>query len=757
LQALRMRKLGSGLGAIALIAGFAGSAIGLVTATAASAAPPTGTYSCTITDTANGNHVVATGLTYPASVPSGTLTGVTPGDPINFTCSNIGASESVAIVQAQGLAALDNPNSEQSYADIGHGNLGATATPGGGLNSTSATLSTYVNSSDAAVTCPTNSTAANLGVFGCLMTVADIGTETPLVLFNVAYGSDAAATDPTLTPATSTLNANTSTTPLAVSTTAGFWWGASEFGTGGASPIPNPTVLVDGTHPIQTAGAGDGSSTLTVSPAAYCIAGSSPNNPADLGPQPATGPGSPGPIGYPPGECLPNASPGVPTHPQMTGSLVVPSGLTKGLHTITVVEGTLEAGSISSSFSVFVPGATAGGATLPSGNIGPNTSATISGSTGWDPNSSSVFTGTWEAPVGCSVTSEPATSLAATPAHPTDPAGTESFTVNSSDIPTAVFSNPSCVPGIWTLNVVQTVGATTVASAAFTPINLVDLTATCSIAATGTCLVQQGLSEVVHGTNLTVTEYAATEGIGAPGQNPSAILVNLSPVTLGPGVFQAGQGELNTVEVNDSRGTLSGWTVTGILEGDFVGPNVGNDNTIPADYLTWNPSVSLTFPGNLNAGVAPFGTVSPPVYGPDACAAGSQATDPTVGTNTNIPCPTVNDNAGANNPSGNATTGQIGGSTAPSNHAGEPNWPAANAEGPSGLLSEAEAGPIANLGTANTGNPDFGTQGAQVLCEAPTGGGGGAFNCDASLSLAVPPYVAAGTYTATMDLLTTAT
>ncbi len=437
----------------------------------------------------------------------------------------------------------------------------------------------------------------------------------------------------------------------------------------------------------------------------------------------------------------------------MTGSLVVPSGLTPGLHSITVIEGTLAAGSISSSFNVFVPGASGSTGTLPSGNVGPNTSATITGSTGWDPNSSSVFTGTWVAPVGCAATaSEPATSLTPSPAHPTDLAGTESFTVNTSDIPNNVFSDPTCVPGAWTLHVDQTVGATTVASADFTPINLVDLTATCSIASTGSCLVQQGLGQVVIGTNLTVTEYAATQGIGAPGQNPSAILVNLSPVTLGPGVFQAGQGELNTVEVNDSRGTLSGWNVTGILESDFIGPNVGNDNTIPADYLTWNPTVSLTYPGNLQAGVVPNGTVSPPTYAPDACAAGSAAT----GTNSNITCPTVNDNAGGNNPAGALNSGGLT-SAGPLNGNTQEPWPNTNAEGPSGLIYEATAGPIANLGTSDSGAADFGSQPAQVLCAAASGGGGGAFNCDASLSLAVPPYVAAGHYTATMDLLTTAT
>ena len=321
------------------------------------------------------------------------------------------------------------------------------------------------------------------------------------------------------------------------------------------------------------------------------------------------------------------------------------------------------------------------------------------------------------------------------------------------------------MPGAWTLTVVQSVtDPTPVASQTFGPINLVDLTSACSIASTGTCLVQQGLSQQVNGTDLTVTEFAATQGIGTPGQNPSAILVNLSTVTLGPGVFQAGQGELNTVEVNDSRGTLSGWTVTGQMEGDFQGPNVGNDHSIPADYLTWNPSVSLTYPGNiphpgdpdwLANGVIPGGTTEPPTYGPDACAAGSAAT----GTNSNETCPTVNDNATSNNPSGNPATGQIGGSTAPTNHAGEPAWPnAVGAEGPSGLLYEVVAGPVANLTTSLATASDYqGPNSAVTLCSAPAGGGGGAFNCDASLSLAVPPYVAAGTYTDTMDLLTTAT
>ena len=76
---------------------------------------------------------------------------------------------------------------------------------------------------------------------------------------------------------------------------------------------------------------------------------------------------------------------------------------------------------------------------------------------------------------------------------------------------------------------------------------------------------------------------------------------------------------------------------------------------------------------------------------------------------------------------------------------GEPKWPnAVGSEGQSGLLYEVSAGPVANLTTGKSTAGDYqGPDSAVTLCSAPSGGGGGAFNCDASLSLAVPPYVAA--------------
>ncbi len=67
--------------------------------------------------------------------------------------------------------------------------------------------------------------------------------------------------------------------------------------------------------------------------------------------------------------------------------------------------------------------------------------------------------------------------------------------------------------------------------------------------------------------------------------------------------------------------------------------------------------------------------------------------------------------------------------------------------GVSTVPAEVFVGPTAQLQNM-IGSPD-------ILCQAPAGGGGGGFDCDAALSLAVPPYVAAGTYTAVMNIVVT--
>jgi hypothetical protein len=763
---LGKRKLGSAIGALALIGGFMGAAIGtsVITATAASA-QPTGPYNCTVSDADNAAvpPVVANGLSFPATVPAGTLgvpgnaaESVLPGDNINFSCTGLEADEGVAIVQAAALAGFDNPVSEQSYADLADGNTGGSADDGGNFNANLS--STYTNTHDTNVTCPGTQNAANIGAGLCIVTAADISTQTPLILVSVAYTTDVAPQDPALsitavgssqnfvvpegTPATFT--------PV---TTSGSWYGAGPDGAGTEECAPlwtvNPayTGVADHTHP-QLINTGCDSSAPTV-PINAVVSGPSSvvADATGLGVKPASYCFH----GVLPASCVTGGTPGsyLPTPPLvLDGSVSVPAINTPGLYHLTVIE----AAGPQATFDFWVAGGTATATQVGTGSIGPNTGVTLTGS-GWSPDASPTFTATWNGPGGtCTTHNGPYAAGSLVVTSPSS--GAPTFSLNTGDIPAAAFNDPLCIPGGWTVDITESVNDPITAASSSTALNLVNLASSCDILTTGNCLVQQGLSQVVKGTQLTVTEDAATSGIGAPAVPPSAILVNLSLVTLGPGVFQSGQGELNTVEVNDSRGSLSGWTVTGILEKDFSGPVAGaniEDNTIPADYLTWNPSVSLTFPGNLQSGVVPFGTVRPPAYGPDACVAGAPAT----GSNTNILCPAVNDNAGSPNLPGSTQIGGTGPGTP--NHPISTPWPSTNAEGPSGLLDEVEAGQISTMETADSGASDYHGGSAVTLCDAPPGGGGGSFNCDASLSLAVPPYVAAGTYTATMDLLTTAT
>jgi hypothetical protein len=242
---------------------------------------------------------------------------------------------------------------------------------------------------------------------------------------------------------------------------------------------------------------------------------------------------------------------------------------------------------------------------------------------------------------------------------------------------------------------------------------------TCSIgvAPNSTCTVNQTISAQVIGTALTISEVMT-----APNTSNSA--VTLSPVTLGLAAgqnqsqFDQANGMLNSLVVDDNRGTLGGWSVTGQLGGDFnnatpVGPAL--DNVIPADFLTWVPAVALAMPGTLPANNAntpgcpdqnPAPAGHPVCYGPSGLPSSTGAAG----------------GAGVN-----GTGAGVTGATEP---------------------AEVTAGIPAVLH-----NP---AGGLDELCATATGshpGGGGGFVCSAQLSLAVPPYVAAGTYSATMNLV----
>jgi hypothetical protein len=232
------------------------------------------------------------------------------------------------------------------------------------------------------------------------------------------------------------------------------------------------------------------------------------------------------------------------------------------------------------------------------------------------------------------------------------------------------------------------------------------------------------------------------------GANPDAAHVDLSPVQLGldtnssaeggnlppcspfsgtcvpavnNGQFDQALGELNTVTVQDDRGTLSGWTVTGQLESDFNnqsphGPAV--DNVIPADFLTWDPAVALSTPGSL------------------------------PGNNANIPsCP---DQTPA--PTGYLTcTGPSGTPAAGNATGGAP----VNGTGATGVTNDNVPAEVF-AGSPNVLNNLQGS--ADVLCATNlsdaggAAGGGGSFACSAGLSMAIPPYVASGDYRSVMDI-----
>jgi hypothetical protein len=237
------------------------------------------------------------------------------------------------------------------------------------------------------------------------------------------------------------------------------------------------------------------------------------------------------------------------------------------------------------------------------------------------------------------------------------------------------------------------------------------------------CSINQNISATVVGTNLTISEVAT-------GTNTSSSAVVLSPVTLGLGAgtnnqqFDQALGYLNTVVVSDDRGTLTGWSVTGQLGGDFTnatphGPAL--DNTIPADFLTWQPAVALetagTLPGNnANTPGCPDQTPAPPGY--PSCTGPSGLPVPLVGTAQGVAGSTGVNGTGA---------GTGGVSTTPAEvTAGNP-----------GVLNN-PAGSSASLCKTGT---------------AAAPGGGGGFLCEAGLSLAIPPYVAAGTYSATLNIV----
>jgi hypothetical protein len=108
------------------------------------------------------------------------------------------------------------------------------------------------------------------------------------------------------------------------------------------------------------------------------------------------------------------------------------------------------------------------------------------------------------------------------------------------------------------------------------------------------------LTQTVSGGTLALSASTAPSA-GTP------FITDLSPVMLGSGQFEVSTGQLGTLQVEDNRGTESGWSVTAQLESDFANEQPSGasaDNTIPADFLTWVPDVTAAVDGASMSGMS---------------------------------------------------------------------------------------------------------------------------------------------------------
>lgn len=654
-----LRRLVAGLGSVALVLGvFSGLGV-LAQAATTAVAGATQAPDCTVNGTAN---QVVNGSLVPFDL-GGT---VTPGTTtVTIACSGLPTSvTTLAIAVASPLAGFLAPADQtiSNEEDLLMGSptlLSTTCTSTAcSLASTTFTIPSTTTAANSDGKCPPTPAQVQVGLTNCTLAVADTsGNQYALDYLNYPNQPTPSAPSVTVTPATVAAGD-------AVSLSGSGFWGDPEGTTSGQAVSVTVTDSTGVTKALTT-------NAISIAADVY-----------------TTGSGTNGSGGTLTGGSFSATTEDLPS-----------SGLASGTLTYSVAEpnvapfndppydtATATCSStcpLPSSTNPPNPAAAVGTATntllgTPTLTVSPTsggvgTVVSITG-TNWDPQGSKVTVAFTTAATGKTVDS---VTLSVTSSG--DISGSISVTSNE-----AVGSNP--------LDGTQTAfdGSTLTATAAFT---VTAISSTCSIGGTTgltSCSVQQVISVTITGTNLTITEETT-------GSNPNATTVVLTPITLGPQVFQNATGKLNTVQVSDDRGTLVGWTVTATMDSNFTNSSpTGNsiDNEIPASFLTWTPSVSLTTPGSTDIGT--FCPGSPTSPGENGC----------VG------------------PSGQISTTQASGVATTSTPA------------------EVTAGPVANLSTTT----------AATLCSAAAGGGGGGFNCNASLSLATPPYVAAGTYSATMNI-----
>ena len=236
-------------------------------------------------------------------------------------------------------------------------------------------------------------------------------------------------------------------------------------------------------------------------------------------------------------------------------------------------------------------------------------------------------------------------------------------------------------------------GSTLTATVTF---RVLALTTSCGLGPTSpaptalTCPVDQVVGVTVVGTDLSLTDVRNPAPNATGGVNPTDAQVVMSSVVLG--MRQSDDPACATTSTTD------------LCKTDQYAVSSGHLNTVDVadgrgDLAGW------TVTGQMN----------------------SDFEGPTVGRNHTIPASDLSWVPSVSSESTNSCV-TLG---------------SAHACGPSDVLTEVSAGPTQALSTSTSA----------ILCQAAPGGGGGGTMCTAQLALAVPPYIVAGEYTATLDVV----
>lgn len=539
----RFRRVGVAGVAFALLSGFASV---LAVATPAGATPiPPGTSTCTYTDTTAGGTGSQTGVT-----------GVSPGDTINVNCTGLPTTAAPGLVLASPLAGVPGDGSQTAFADLG--TLTTCPNTAGAINC-NFTIPASFTASDPSAKCPPTQAQIDAGLVGCAIAVADTISQSGLNQGLVVYAGT------TADPPTASLSYPAGFPGETLNVTGSGWYGGGIFGVpNSAANIPGFTTLF-GASTLAT-------NTLTATPPTYCVATTT---------APTTGP------------CA-GVTTSTFTPPVFGGTITIPA-TASGPTAISIIEPNasgLGGTTVSLQKAFNVLGSPSIQVTPLHGGQGVPVS--VSGSN-FDPQGStasvSFNAGSPTADSVSGIAVQPDGTFSATLVVGANEVAEITGTASSVSDPIDASQNPSVASGLTTLTT----------STAFT----VDGASAGPCATTGapnTCKVNQVIQETVTGvtSGLIISEANAPTPCTVAGATNSAdgIHLALQGVTLN-GRAQTARGCLNTVQVEDARGTLVGWTTTGQLETDFLGPNVGSntwDHVIPAQNLTWSPVRSLTYP-----------------------------------------------------------------------------------------------------------------------------------------------------------------